>query len=274
MPISAHLPINEEHEESFFISMTDMMVGIIFLFIIMLMFFAMKFSDDSIELTVENRRLQEQYKKLQEQKSSLQATLDLLKGAWQTRQQMVDDIYTSLKLQGVKVSVDDAHGILRLPEDILFAVNSAELSATGRDAVSKLARTLANVLPCYTTQEGKNRSAECPPIAYGLEALLIEGHTDTDGSEEVNWPLSVNRALRTYQVLVKECPDLANMKSLQRQGQDEEYPVLSVAGYGSRRPVKKNDTAENKRLNRRIDIRFLMTPPDQKVIDAAGRLLQ
>lgn len=260
MPISASHPSNEDHEEGFFVSMTDMMVGIIFLFIIMLMFFAMKFSDESIDLREQNRLLR--------------AQLELLEGARQTRQAMVDEIYTSLKRQGVTVLVDHDNGILRLPESILFAVGRAELSSTGRDAVGKLAHALEDVLPCYTTQEGKGRPAECPPTAFGLEALLIEGHTDTDGSQEMNWRLSMERALHTYQVLVRECPDLARMDSPQRQKQGEGYPLLSVAGYGFNRPVAPNDTTENKNLNRRIDIRFIMTPPDQKEIEAARRMLR
>lgn len=187
---------------------------------------------------------------------------------------MVNEIYTSLKQQGVTVLVDHDNGILRLPESILFAVGRAELSPAGRTAVGKLAYALADVLPCYTTQEGKDRPAKCPSTAFGLEALLIEGHTDTDGSEEMNWRLSMERALHTYQVLVRECPDLAHMNSPQRQEQREGYPLLSVAGYGFNRPVAPNDAAENKKLNRRIDIRFLMTPPDQKEIEAARRMLQ
>jgi outer membrane protein OmpA-like peptidoglycan-associated protein len=251
MPISVPFSANEEHEESFFVSMTDMMVGIIFLFIIMLMFFAMKFSDDSVDLRVK---------------------LDLFEEAWKIRKAMIGEIHKSLEQQGVKVSIDDAHGILRLPEDILFAVNRAELSADGRDAVGKLAHALAKTLPCYTTQEGENRPADCPSTAFGLEALLIEGHTDTDGSEEINWHLSMERALHTYQVLVKECPELALMHSPQRQGLGEGYPLLSVAGYGFNRPIAPNITIEGKKQNRRIDIRFLMTPPDQTEIEAARQL--
>jgi flagellar motor protein MotB len=260
MYISARPSADEEYEESFFVSMTDMMVGIIFLFIIMLMFFAMKFSDDSTDLQEQNRLLREQ--------------LELLEGARQTRQAMVEEIYTSLKRQGVTVLVDHDNGILRLPESILFAAGSAELSPAGRNAAGKLAHALADVLPCYTIQAGKDRPAECPSTAFGLEALLIEGHTDTDGSREMNWHLSMRRALHTYELLVQECPSLDRMKSPQRQEQGEGYPLLSVAGYGFNRPVALNDTSENKKLNRRIDIRFLMTPPDQKEIEAARRMLQ
>ena len=49
--------------------------------------------------------------------------------------------------------------------------------------------------------------------------------------------------------------------------------MLSVAGYGKQRPISPNDTPEGKRLNRRIDLRFIMSPPivTPQLEDIAGR---
>ena len=188
-----HHTKEHEQEESFFVSMTDMMVGIIFLFIIMLMFFAMKFSDDSVDYRAE-------IKKLAAERDRLRSQVELLQGAENTRDAVVEAIYTSLKDQGVEVVIDKDNGILRLPESILFAVGKAELSTEGRSAVALLAHALATVLPCYTGQGSMPLPNNCTPSAFGLEALLIEGHTDTDGDENINWRLSMERALHTYQV--------------------------------------------------------------------------
>ncbi|MEO5334925.1 MAG: hypothetical protein H7839_23170, partial [Magnetococcus sp. YQC-5] len=45
-----HIPVNQE-DEGFFASMTDMMVGMLFLFILMLMFFALKFNEAAVQIT-------------------------------------------------------------------------------------------------------------------------------------------------------------------------------------------------------------------------------
>lgn len=267
-------PLADEHEESFFVSMTDMMVGMIFLFIIMLIFFAMKFSDDSVDLREQNLLLQAQRLAAEEEKDRLRAQLDLLQGAQQARQLLVEEVFSSLKKQGVSVQNDRDNGILRLPESILFAVGRSDLSPEGKIAVAKLAYALAMVLPCYTTQPHVAPPQDCPKTAFGLEALLIEGHTDSDGTEEMNWRLSMERALQTYQVLVRERPDLAQMCNRSPYLQEQGVPLLSVAGYGLNRPVATNDTPENKRRNRRIDIRFVMTPPSESEMDTAKRLIQ
>ncbi len=261
----------EEHEESYFVSMTDMMVGMLFLFIIMLMFFAMKFSDDSVDL-------REQIRQLGTERDKLRTQLALLQGTQLARKEIVEKVYLSLREQGVTVLIDRDNGILRLPESILFPKGHAELSPGGKEAVAKLAKALNQVLPCYSSQPDGTTPAQCPPSAFGLEALLVEGHTDSDGSEEMNWRLSMERSLHTYQVMTREYPSLGSLCSRQtRQDQGKPpslYPLMSVAGYGLKRPVAPNDTEENKQRNRRIDIRFIMTPPSEQTVNMARRLLE
>ncbi|PSH02612.1 MAG: hypothetical protein CXZ00_16550 [Acidobacteria bacterium] len=275
MPINELKHIAEDHEADFFVSMTDMMVGMLFLFIIMLMFFAMKFSNDSVDLREQNQLLEAQRKAAEDEKFRLHTQLDLLQGAQQARQKVVEQVYQSLKDQGVAVLVDRNNGILRLPESILFPVGRADLLPEGKEAVAKLARALAKVLPCYATLPDTAIPADCSPSAFGLEALLIEGHTDSDGTEDMNWGLSMERALHTYQVMIHEQPMLGELRSRQiYTGQSIGYPLMSVAGYGLNRPIVPNNSVENKRRNRRIDIRFIMTPPSEKEVNAAKRLLE
>ena len=244
---------DSEHDEGFFVSMTDMMVGIIFLFIIMLMFFAMKFSDDSKDLRDE---------------------LELLDGSKRTRDKIVEDIYNSLKNKGVDVKIDKDNGVLRLPESILFASNKYTLTPNGQEDVKKLAHSLAEVLPCYTRIPAIEQPKDCLRTAFSLEALLIEGHTDSDGNEDYNWDLSMKRAFTTYKLLIKERSELAKMCRKQSQGNETDFGLLSVAGYGQNRPVLDEAGQENKNQSRRIDLRFIMAPPDKMMIDAAQRVLR
>jgi flagellar motor protein MotB len=51
--------------------------------------------------------------------------------------------------------------------------------------------------------------------------------------------------------------------NLDRLTNRDRQPVLGLSGYAERRSVVSNDTAEGKALNRRIDLRFIMVPPEQ-----------
>ena len=241
-----HVPA-EIDDEGFFVSMTDMMVGMLFLFILMLMFFALKFNEATVQINNTNKQLTT---------------------AEDTRRTILENLQRSLKDQGIPVEIDIENGILRLPENILFDQNRSDLTGRGREAVIVLGHSLGAILPCYTTGPGEGHPSSCPDTPHSIEAIFIEGHTDGDGDDALNWNLSVQRALNTYHAVVSGTPKLAMLQNTRAQA------VLSISGYGKQRPVKANDTADNKRQNRRIDLRFIMTTPKAWQVDLVKERFQ
>lgn len=75
---------------------------------------------------------------------------------------------------------------------------------------------------------------------FGEPDIIIEGHTDITGSDEINEHLSQQRseAVRQYLVANKTLP----------------YDIIVAVGYGSSRPLASNETEEGRAINRRIDI--------------------
>ncbi len=73
-------------------------------------------------------------------------------------------------------------------------------------------------------------------------AIEISGHTDNTGSEEFNQNLSFKRAESVVNYLKEKGIDPAR---------------LNKKGYGSKRPVKPNDSEQNRQLNRRIEFTIL-----------------
>ncbi len=82
---------------------------------------------------------------------------------------------------------------------------------------------------------------------FGQPDVVIEGHTDSTGSDEVNEHLSQQRAESVRQYFV------AN-------GTLPEWQISSV-GYGSSRPLASNETPEGRAVNRRIDV--TISPSEQ-----------
>ena len=237
-----------EESHDFFISMTDMMVGMIFLFIIMLMFFALKLE------------------RAASQSSNLVASLT-------TTEEIRADVLTTLKMdmaqQGVAVQIYPQQGVLSLPENILFDKGKADLSPRGEAAITVLANALYAHLSCFSGfADGAAAGAitvaplaggaapRCPETnKHSIEAVLIEGHTDSDGNDVANWNLSVKRSFSTYQFMITANPDLGRLVNRNQQ------TIFSISGYGKQRPVRPNDSDENKHKNRRVDLRLIMEPP-------------
>lgn len=74
------------------------------------------------------------------------------------------------------------------------------------------------------------------------EKLSLVGHTDSDGSEELNQGLSEIRAGKVRDILAAEGFSAAN---------------LEVSGKGESQPIADNGTAEGKQKNRRVSIRLI-----------------
>ena len=73
-------------------------------------------------------------------------------------------------------------------------------------------------------------------------SIEISGHTDDQGKDEINQKLSLMRAKSVAQFLVK------SGISAQR---------IKTEGHGKMKPMVANDTEENRKLNRRIEIKIL-----------------
>jgi outer membrane protein OmpA-like peptidoglycan-associated protein len=112
-------------------------------------------------------------------------------------------------------------GIVLTIGDVLFATGKADLSSEAARSVDKLADFL---------QKYPNRN------------VLIEGHTDSVGSDEFNLTLSQKRADSVKEALTsKAIPE----------------ERITTKGYGKKYPVASNDTAAGKQQNRRVEVIIL-----------------
>lgn len=110
-----------------------------------------------------------------------------------------------------------------MASDILFETNKAYLQPGARDKLRRLAGVL-------------NR--------YPDTRIEIVGHTDSRGSDEYNYELSLKRARAVADVLVENGVDPARIRT---------------RGEGESRPIAPNDTPEGRARNRRVEIHVIPT---------------
>lgn len=107
---------------------------------------------------------------------------------------------------------------LDIPSDISFATNRSDIQPSFRPILDRFAEGLRN-----------NPNAD----------VRIIGHTDSTGSDAINDPLSLDRAMSTRNYLTARGVSGAR---------------IHVDGRGSREPIASNDTAEGRARNRRVEI--------------------
>ncbi len=122
----------------------------------------------------------------------------------------------------LKVKIVDGRMVVALASDILFASGSAGLSKEGKASVEEVAAVLSSI----------------PDRKF-----QVEGHTDNVPIKTAqfpsNWELASSRSLTVLKTMVE-----AGMPAGR----------VSAASFGESKPTAPNDSADNRALNRRIEI--------------------
>jgi flagellar motor protein MotB len=216
--------------ESYFASVSDLMVGILFVFLLMLTVFALNFRDAEQDQRIERARYEEAVKRqevaerrkldaeaLAKKEAALAAAqraendrLRLLlndavaqlehdiEDRAEARNRLLTSLERALTERGIRVSVDSTSGVLRLSEDLLFKSGESSIQREKLPTLLTLAEVLSRILPCYA--DGGNRTGCNPTAAAILETVLVEGHTDRQGFKGRVAPKS-DRPVDTNQLL-------------------------------------------------------------------------
>ncbi len=132
------------------------------------------------------------------------------------------------KLEDARVRIEDHGVVVNLDSKILFDIAEARL----KDEAKELLQEAALVLNDYPDRE-----------------VRVEGHTCDLPIREAfpsNWELSSARAIEVLKFLV--------------YGHGVEAGRIAAVAFGETRPLKPNDSEENRKMNRRVEITLL--PPE------------
>lgn len=169
---------------------------------------------------------------------------------------LLDRIRSRIKEINDRIDVEISlnQDALQFRGDGLFARGQEEPSRDGRKKMQEIAAILSEEIGCFTVDNAA-MTESCNPNTTIIDAIQIEGHTDSDGDDIYNMKLGAGRGASIYSVMVSEHPALLDFLNLQKQ------PVFSVASYGEGRPIASEAFDGGKDANRRIDIRFIMFSP-------------
>lgn len=193
-------------------------------------------SVETDELKADNQRLTGELTALHDEARLLQKQRDEARNEASKLREQRDGLEKQLRgsinrdassLGGLIQPIEGGKG-LRMDQDLAFTKGSAELTAQGEEALTKVAKLL----------QGKD---------YEGTKVIVEGHTDSTPVARAatkekfgdNWGLSAMRAA-------------AVVRALQKAG----IPADRIQGAfrGEHAPLKSNATTEGKAANRRVDI--------------------
>jgi chemotaxis protein MotB len=178
--------------------------------------------------------------KLQEQKAKIKSLTGI-------KLKVIAELKASL---GNKINIDKSSGSLRLASNILFDKGSSTLKD---DAKSELKKNFINYVDTLITNKN---------IAEHLDKIIIEGHTDSDGSYLYNLNLSQQRAFAVMNYLL----------TLNYIKEHNIKDKLVASGRSYLDTIKVNGI-EDKDASRRIEVKFRLKNEDamyeiERILDA------
>ena len=165
--------------------------------------------------------------------SDLSMTQARIKNLTGIRLKVIQELKAKL---GNRINIDPNSGAIRLPSSILFDVGSYEIKP---EAQKRLKEALEPYFDALLSE---------PSMRENIDKIIIEGHTDSDGTYMNNLELSQKRALSVMAFIYtwneKKNPLL------------QQY--LSAQGRSFSDRILKNGT-EDKEASRRIEIKFSLS---------------
>jgi outer membrane protein OmpA-like peptidoglycan-associated protein len=212
---------SEAEESGYLASASDLMVGLLFVFIIMVVILSQRVEEAS-----------------NPDKPPLGS--------------IVGEIGQKMRESGVPVEIDPAAGVITLPADTLFPVGVAVLSSDGEIALNRARAAINEILPCYIYSE-RHKRPNCPPNPeeVEIETILIEGHTDSKPLQKdlyTNWHLGLDRARAVYERLT--------VGPMLQYSNERQLGVVGISSYADKRPNKVDP--HNDAKNRRVELRFVL----------------
>jgi outer membrane protein OmpA-like peptidoglycan-associated protein len=125
-------------------------------------------------------------------------------------------------IDALKLNLDDEREKLTLDKTVLFVFDKAIVQKASMGELE----SIINIMNTYPNLK-----------------VVLEGHTDAKGAESYNKELSKNRvnAVRDYLIM---------------NGVDKKR-IITTKYFGEEKPVDSNETADGRRNNRRVDVRFI-----------------
>ena len=205
---------------------------------------------------------EEEQAKLQLQLAAMQSVLEAQRTEMLTYQRRIDDMIgvrskiiqeLSQALSAAKVgaSVDAATGDIILEGKVFFDSSRDTIRAEGQDLLSRFVPVYLGVLmrPEYVDYVGE---------------IIIEGHTDDQGSYMSNLKLSQNRALSVAEYCL-QLSSLTNRQVSQLQS------LLTAKGRSYSDLIYNADGTVNREASRRVEFKFRLK--DSEMIQEMNRIL-
>ena len=191
-------------------------------------------------------------KELESLQADLYATQQQIETLVGIRPKIISDLSSALSYNNIDATIDQKTGDIKLKSYVFFDTSKFNIKQSG---IELLNRFLPVYLGVLMQPEYQNYVAE----------IIIEGHTDSDGSYTSNLKLSQERALAVAQYCLE-------MNGLSSSMKEKLQSIMTATGRSESDLVYNADGTENKEASRRVEFKFRLI--DTQMLQQMNEILR
>lgn len=228
-----------DEENPYWISFSDIMSGLLILFILVSMTLI-------LELIAKREEVDQKIEQIEQ------------------IEQVLREIKSALQAKNIVVEISENDSVIRIPDRLLtFDSGSFVIPEGSERIVYDIGDTIRRVI----VKQDRYKI---------FDTIFVEGHTDNQPFRnnyiKGNWGLSANRAIEVWNYWDRHITGTPELSALLNHTGE---PLFSVSGFGETRPIQTpQDTAAQREKNRRIDIRFIIKRPTQTDYETVKAILE
>jgi hypothetical protein len=221
-----------DQEENYFVPMADLLAGVIFILMILIMSLALVTREDFLvteQATIEIKRV---FSELERARAAEHMYLEPRETASKALQLLLERLAHDLDGAGVPATVNKESGSLSIAGELFFST-AHELSEAGHQRIAALATALRRHLSCVAPGLPAADPQECNDLPSArLDRLVIAASSRTlkppaDAAASAK-AFTAAKALAVYSAVVNAVPALLELKNADAQ------PVIEFRGLGER----------------------------------------
>ncbi|MBQ7943911.1 MAG: OmpA family protein [Lachnospiraceae bacterium] len=241
----------EDEEVSYWLSYSDMMAALLLTFVLIISFTMLQarsqYEQKEQELAGQQQIVAEQQALVARQQEVMEAQQEQLDQIIGIRGEVVESLKEEFENTNLKITVDSQTGSITFDSGVLFDYNQYMLKASGEAFLKEFLPRYFHVL---LSQEYKDYIGE----------VIIEGHTDTQGSYITNLELSQKRALAVAAFCLADESNVLPTMDIH-----ELRDIVTANGRSYSNPIYNEDGTVNMEASRRVEVKFRLK--DEDMID-------
>jgi outer membrane protein OmpA-like peptidoglycan-associated protein len=233
---------HEEEKDSFWVSYTDLMSGLLIIFALVLMvaMFNMQSNYEESEAAIA------------EKEEVLKKQNEMIEELVGVKANIIRELVKAFKDSNLNMEVDQQTGAIRFSGGVFFETNSSEVSPTGEHYLQQFIPQYIGILLSDQFRDE-------------ISQIIVEGHTDKKGGYLFNLKLSQDRALSVVQKIYDpKFPDFTHRKELEG--------IITANGRSFSMPIYNSKGQINPDKSRRVEFKFRLK--DDELLDKIQEMVK